>query len=266
LRAVADARGTLLALALLVVVALAGCGGPPDVEIDQHESAGAQVSWGEPADEDPAGVVMLLHGGGWKPDPAAYALQRDVAAPGLQDDGYATVAVGYDEGAKGFRQIQDVYAQARKRYPDLPICAVGISAGGNLALMLATREPKLDCVVTFAAPTDLTTLAKQDPQADEAYQGAVEVFGKDGLERFSPVRYAKRIHARVLMIAAETDPIVPAAQSRELAQALPSSELLVLPSGPAPSDLAHSGGVEADAQEAAVERELAFLAEATQNG
>ena len=87
----------------------------------------------------------------------------------------------------------DVYNAARQRYPDLPICAVGISAGGNLALNLATREPDLDCVVALSAPTDLTTVARQDPKGEEAYKAAVAAFGKDALVKFSPVRHADAI-------------------------------------------------------------------------
>jgi dipeptidyl aminopeptidase/acylaminoacyl peptidase len=247
---------------LSLVCVTTGCGGGGDDAGPRNaDVGGARVSWGEPADGHPVGVVMLIHGGGWQPSEPGYEEQK-ANAKVVQGQGYATVAIGYDAGARGFQQIVDVYREARARYPGLPICATGISAGGHLALMLATREPDLDCVVTLSAPTDLTTLGKQDPQGDEAYQAAIAAFGRAQLAKFSPVRYADRIRAKVLMIEAEDDPIDPVGQGRELARALPGAQLLVLPPGPVPAEFAHFGGVQPDAQNVVIEREFKFLKEA----
>jgi acetyl esterase/lipase len=265
MRGVRQARAALVAATLSVALALAGCGsesgggGQRVTKID-----GAQVTWGEPSG-DPVGVVLLVHGGGWQPSRSGYEEQK-ASAETLQGQGYATAAIAYDAGTKGFNQLVDLYEQARKRYPGLPICASGISAGANLSLMLATREPQLRCVIALSAPTDLTTLAAQDPEGDEAYQAAVTAFGTGRLASFSPVRYADRIKAKVLLIAAESDPTVPAAQARELAQALPDAQLLVLPPGPVPVEWAHFGRVQPDAQNTVIERELDFLRSATQGG
>ena len=242
-----------------------GCGGgDDDAGLRDPEVAGARVSWGEPNDRDPVGVVMLIHGGGWERSYSGYEEQRE-NAENFQDKGYATVAIGYDEGAKGFRQVVATYKEARRRYPDLPICASGLSAGGHLALMLATREPDLDCAIALAAPTDLTSLAEQDPEGDEAYKAAVRAFGRNRLAEYSPIRYADRIKARVLLMVAEDDPVAPVAQVEEFARMLPRSELLVLPPGPVPVPWAHFGGVEPDAQEVVVERTFDFLDAATRS-
>jgi pimeloyl-ACP methyl ester carboxylesterase len=132
--------------------------------------------------------------------------------------------------------------------------------------MLAAREPDLNCVIGLSAPTDLTSLARQDPSGDEAYKAAVTAFGKNRLATFSPVRYAGKIKAKVLLIAADTDPIVPAGQSRELAQALPGAQLLDLPAGTDRVEFAHFGGVQPDATDTVIDREFAFLKSATQSG
>jgi dipeptidyl aminopeptidase/acylaminoacyl peptidase len=254
----------LAATALLAVASMVGCGGGGhDAPAQDADVGGARVSWGEPEGGTPRAVVMLIHGGGWQRSDPGYEEQK-ANAKTFQNRGYATVAIGYDEGAKGFRQVVDVYEQARQRYPSLPICASGVSAGANLALMLATREPELDCVLALSAPTDLTSLAKQDPEGDEAYQAAVTAFGKDQLAKFSPVRYVDSIKAKVLLIAAEGDPIVPAGQGRELARALPGSELLVLPPGPVHVQWAHYAGVQPNAQDSAIKRDFDFLNQATQ--
>jgi len=251
----------LAATASSILFVAAGCAVEGDGDhLSEGEIGGARVSWGEPANGDPVGLLMLIHGGGWKQSDAGFE-QEKVNAEGLRDSGFATVAVDYDQGADGFRQIVEVYQEAGKRYPDLPICATGGSAGGHLSLMLATREPDLDCVLAVGAPTDLTTIGRQDPDGAETYRGAAEVFGKDRLAEFSPARHVDKIKAKVLLIAAETDPLVPAAQSRELAQLLPDAQLLVLPPGPVAAPFAHFGGVQSDAPGILVERELEFLEE-----
>jgi dipeptidyl aminopeptidase/acylaminoacyl peptidase len=263
------ARAFLIAAALLAVPALAGCGSDPPQQGhgDFHGAAvgGARVTVGNPPGNQPLGVVLLIHGGGWQRSDPDYAKQK-AAGKSLNGQGYATVAIGYDEGAKGFQQILAVYKQARKQWPGVPICASGISAGGNLSLMLATREPDLACVLAVAPPTDLPALAQQDPVGDEAYKAAVTAFGSDQLAKFSPVRYAGKIDAKVLLIAADTDPVVPAAQSREMARALPGAQIVVVPPGSVPVEWAHFGGVPANAQDMVIQRELNFLRDATQGG
>ncbi len=257
-------RVLLAAAALVILAGIAGCGNDgANIDFPKAKLGGARVSWGEPDGGHPAGLVMLIHGGGWQPSPSGYAEQK-ANANSFQDEGYATVAVGYDEGARGFQQVVDVYKEARRRYPDLPICASGLSAGANLSLMLAAREPDLTCVLALSAPTDLTTIAQQDPEKDEAYKAAVRAFGSGRLPRFSPVKYADRIRAKVFLVAAESDPIVPAAQSRELAAVLPSAQLLVLPPGSVPAVWAHGGGVQPEAQDDVISRDFDFLEQATQ--
>lgn len=261
----AAVRATLTAAtASLMLLAGVGCG-VDDPSLSEERVAGARVLWGEPAGGDPIGLVMLIHGGGWQHSDSRYEEQKRTSTNFL-GRGYATVAIGYDEGARGFRQVVEVYKEARKRYPDLPVCATGVSAGGHLSLMLATRRPDLDCVLAVAAPTDITSIAAQDPGGDEVYNAAVKAFGKDQLARFSPALHADRIKAKVLLINAEADPLVPADQGRELARALPGMELLLLPPGPVRAPFAHFGGVQPDAQSIVTERQFEFLNAATQGG
>jgi hypothetical protein len=64
------------------------------------------------------------------------------------------------------------------------------------------------------------------------------------------------------MIQAEDDPLDPPGQGQELASALRSAQLLLLPPGPVHAPWAHFGGVQPDAQDVVVDRELDFLKEA----
>jgi fermentation-respiration switch protein FrsA (DUF1100 family) len=203
---------------------------------------------------------MLIPGGGWKTYRPNYDLQVALA-PSIQAGGFATVAVLYSPGIKGFREIEGVYQEAQQRYPGLPICAMGTSAGGHLALMLAAREHGLDCVIDQAGPTDLAALGTQG--AIESYHAAVAAFGKNGLGRWSPVHLAHSIKSKVLMIYAKNDGTVPYAQATELKQKLPSAELISLPAGSA--GFVHSP-VAAGALAKANQRQEAFLAKATARG
>jgi dipeptidyl aminopeptidase/acylaminoacyl peptidase len=260
-KTIGRAKAALLAATMgLIVFSAVGCGNkaPNIVGFTGADVLGARVTLGEPAAGQPKAVLMLIHGGGWQRSDSGYQEQK-IAAKTFQQLGYATVTIGYDGGAKGFQQVLAVYRQTRKRWPDLPVCASGISAGANYSLMLATREPDLTCVLALSAPTDLTTIAAQDPDGQEAYHAAVTAFGQNQLAKFSPVRYAKQIKAKVLLVGAVGDPVVPAAQSEELARALPGSQLMILPPGPDRAEFAHYGGVQPGAQNAVIKRDLDFL-------
>jgi alpha-beta hydrolase superfamily lysophospholipase len=241
----------------LAALALLGCGGQ-DVGIHAKSDSKPLVKWGAPSGS-PKGVVILLHGGGWQPSLAAYQGEMPTAAT-LQRLGYATVVIGYDEGATGFREIKQVYSKVRQRYPDLPVCVHGFSAGGNLGLMLAAREPGIDCVLALAAPTDLPAL--KDQGAGETYDLAVNAFGEDQLANWSPVHDADRINAKVLLINAQSDPVVPVEQAREFVKARPDTELVVIPSGSAPLDWLHGAEVNPGQAQAAVQQGFTFITQA----
>lgn len=254
------------AVVLAVAIGVAGCdvSGPQSTRHIDISGAGAvlpRVTWGNPPEgQDPKAVVILLHAGGWQPSLEGYREQVQFGEQ-LQTGGYATVAIGYSAGAEGFREVEHIYQEARHRYPGVPICAMGASAGGNLSLMLATREPDLACVISVAGPTDLTTLAEQGSKQGEEY--AVTAFGRDHLAEFSPVRFADEIHAKVLMVMARNDPLVPFQQALELKQALPSAELNVLPPGDV--GFVHSS-VDGDAILTSNKRQADFLASVANGG
>jgi dipeptidyl aminopeptidase/acylaminoacyl peptidase len=255
-------RVSLLGAALLISLATIGCGGTNvDIKGSGHQVA---VKWGKPkGGQEPKGVVMLLPGGGWQPNKTAY-LGLIPTAEELQSLGFATVVVGYGEGATGFQDVKQAYEKTRQRYPGLPICAQGVSAGGNLALMLAAREPGLTCVVGLATPTDLTAL--KDQGGDEAYDMAVTAFGEDQLANWSPIRYADRIKAKVLLINGENDPVDPVEQGREFARKRPQTELVILPEGSVPVPSLHGATVTPQAAQSAIQRGFFFLVQSLVEG
>jgi dienelactone hydrolase len=254
-------------------IALAGCGGQGTGPQPSGAGSGAapgliddgppQFTWGKPAGAyagaAPRGVVFLVHGGGWRPNPIAYRQQLSLA-PAYQRAGFATLVLGYGPGPNGLEDLEHFYDRARRRYGKrTPVCVIGASAGGHLALMLATREPGLACVIDLGGPADLTTLPDQG--AADTYQLAVSAFGADELDGWSPIRDARRIKAKVMLIFAAADQVVPEQQGEEMAKALPGSTLIILPPGDAP--FVHGRDVDLAAKQAAAQQQVQFLNAAT---
>jgi dienelactone hydrolase len=182
--------------------------------------------------------------------------------------GYETLTFDYRAGKQSVQDAQAFYRYARGQVgPHLPICALGPSAGGHISLMLAVRNPDLACVIDFAGPTNLVSLAHQ-AGGQTAYRLAVKAFGARQLATYSPALQAKAIRAKVMLVFAQTDPIVPVAQGPDMSHALPGAQLIVLPPGPV--GFVHTAGgpgttngVAVAPYQRSLAAETAFLANAT---
>lgn len=215
---------------------------------------------------------MLIHGGSWKGLDRGSFNATLATAPVFQNIGFETLTVDYRRGAQGIDDVNRLYRDARRRVgPQMPICAVGVSAGGHIALMLAARNGDLSCVIDLAGPTDLPAM-KTEPNGATAYNIAVNAFGVGSLSRLSPTRYAKSIQAKLLLLYAKSDHLVPVAQGYDMARADPRAKLIVLPPGTAP--FVHTGigatikdsGVDARAYAKARQQEVQFLKAAGGSG
>lgn len=260
----APPSGWVWGIAALVALVVTGCGGggkagPPPLRSHWGEPQGAR------AGRAPRALVMLVHGGGWRgPDPQAYQATAALA-PIFEAQGYATLTFDYRTGAEGVADAERFYAAARRRVgAGVPICAYGASAGATIALLLAAHHPEMRCVVALAGPTDLPALAHQ-PGGATAYAMAVRAFGEANLRRFSPALHASDIKARLLLVAAANDPLVPLAQTAEMAHAVPGTRRIVLPPGDLGARFVHSR-VDLAADKRADAAELRFLAAATASG
>jgi pimeloyl-ACP methyl ester carboxylesterase len=247
----------LRALAILGAIVscagvLAGCG-----------SVHLRAVWAEPnGGGRPRALLLLIHGGGWKGADALSFNSEVEIATAYQRLGYETLTFDYRGGAHSIQDAEMFYRLARKRVgPRFPICALGPSAGGHIALMLAIENPDLSCVIDFAGPTDLVSLATQ-PGGNIAYQLAVKAFGANSLANYSPALRARSIRAKVMLVFAQGDPIVPVQQGLEMAQALPGAQLIVLPAGPV--GFVHSG-VAVAPYDASLAAEQSFLLGAAQS-
>jgi acetyl esterase/lipase len=179
----------------------------------------------------PVGAILVIHGGGWRQDPAGVVSER-AQAKRFTREGWLVWNVDYRSGAAGFEDVVDWFRKLQKKTRG-PVCAYGGSAGGNFALLLATRE-QVDCVIADAPATDLPALPELIVQ-----QFVVPAFGNDQAE-FSPLAVAEErpeslADTRILLGHFEGDVVSPIDQSTRFADSLPFDvPVFELPFGPAP--------------------------------
>lgn len=197
-------------------------------------------------------VVCWIHGGGWKngsKESGAGRLGR-LAATGK----YAGVAINYRLSGEACwpAQIHDckaalrwVRANAAKYGFDPDRIAVwGSSAGGHLVAMLGVSQgvaglegevgvhrahsSAVACVLDFFGPSDLLAMDAQgstmthnaaDSPESQLVGGPVQE-RKEAARQASPVTHVTKDDAPMLLVHGTADPLVPYAQSVELAKAL----------------------------------------------
>ncbi|HWF54315.1 MAG TPA: prolyl oligopeptidase family serine peptidase [Solirubrobacteraceae bacterium] len=234
--------GRLLVAAILLAVAAAGCGGAsPNVgRLSPNNRLGLPT--GAYAGKPPIGWVLVVHGGAWEIIGSITVAETEPNADFFRAHGWATYNIDYRRGAQSLPDVLSAYDHLRATIPaGAPVCAWGASAGGNLVMLLAADRPELQCVISQAGPTDLTTIATQPagPPGKESsvtptelYRDyAVPLFGADHLSAWSPVKLASHIHAQLLLGASSIDPTVPIEQMREMQAALPGRTTAIVLAG-----------------------------------
>lgn len=214
---------------MLVAAVLLACAASAILAVSLPASGRTLVAYKTPHGR-PAGVVLVIHGGAWRAAGPRTTALMDARARTFAAWGWAAAVVDYRAFAASPGDVVRAYDAARERYPGLPICAYGESAGGHLALMLAVRRP-LACVIDAAGPVDLPRLGGT-PQADWVRAKALAAFGD--LRDASPTHHAAAIRAPVLAGYAAADRIVPASQGRYLERALPHARVVELGAGTGP--------------------------------
>lgn len=261
--------GRWSAAPILVAAALAACAGggsaakpvasahPVDRSVEQYGDSPEQVGeWWLPSGatpQAPAPLVVLLHGGFWKPGYDRHL--EDAVAGALAERGYAVWNVDYRSAAEPWpatfadaaAALDAVAAGPYAPRLDLDrVAVVGHSAGGQLALWLASRS-RLPAGAAGAAPILRPALAvAQAPVADLVTAadeglggGAVEALfdggPADAGDRYaigSPQALLPPVGTVVLLHGADDD-VVPLAQSEGYVAAARAAgadvELRVLP-------------------------------------
>jgi acetyl esterase/lipase len=217
-----------------------GKGGDSDLKLDLAM----------PADgAGPFPAVVCIHGGGWVGGKRQEMSQTIRTLAGL---GYVAVSPDYRLATTNARfpaQVEDCKAAVRflranaKEYNIDPdhIGAVGFAAGGHLACMLgvtnkddgldgaggnADASSRVQAVVSFFGPTDLTA---KDWGLEVSARNLTPLLGgtleekPEAYRKASPLTYAGKNAAPLLLFHGAVDKIVPVDQSRRLAEKITSA-------------------------------------------
>ena len=262
-------RFVLLNVTWLLAALVSGCATwlPASVKVERNltyaqvDGAALHLDLYEPA--HPAGklpVVVWIHGGAWssgskEPCPIGFMAAKNLAIVSL--DYRLTQTAPFHaqlHDCKG--AIRWLRAHADQYHLDADRIGIfGASAGGHLALLLATvhdrpelegavggnndRSSAVQCVCAFYPPTDLNRLVadptfRANPKADVAklIGGAVASHVAKALAA-SPLTYVDKTCAPVFLLHGEADTLVPPDQSQiffaALQQAGVESQLEIVP-------------------------------------
>ena len=219
--------------------------GPPE-RLDVYLPASGAGPGGLPA-------VVYFHGGGWIKGDKAGAREREIGRA-LASAGYVFVSANYELGRGSWpanlEDCRDAVRFVRSRAADYGvdprrIAAMGASAGGHLALLVAftgvgDRGPasgpyagvssSVDAVIDFYGITDLLTrcdvradgtpLPTLDDAHSEEMLGVARGPGRAAWRAASPVSYVGPDSPPVLIVHGLSDPIVDYGQAVELANVL----------------------------------------------
>lgn len=174
------------------------------------------------------GVLISVHGGGWIGDRDLTDIRHKMS-PFVQPAvaaGWAAVHVSYSTGAaNALADIHEIYDRVRDKYgSSLPVCLLGNSAGGHLALTYAGMTSKMpgvtpvDCVIASAPPTDILAFRREVALKPYVRKRRISGFLNIGfrdarqMHDLSPVRFARSYASKTLLFTAVGDPVVSSAQ------------------------------------------------------
>jgi acetyl esterase/lipase len=207
---------------------------------DDHDDALLDLHLPQSRDAEPNGItVLLLHGGFWK---TAYdRTHTRPLAVALADAGFLVATPEYRRvgpgGAGGWPRTGADVRRAAGRLPELlaavgeqagTLRVVGHSAGGHLALWLATTDVTVDRVVALAPVCDLREAIRQGLGSDatRAFLGEVDPDDADPM-----VLLDDRPAAEIRIVHGVDDDVVPVGLSRGLVRRHPWVRLAEVPGG-----------------------------------
>ncbi len=213
----------------------------PDVVYGHKDGLAMTFDVFTPAQNANGAGVLFMVSGGWYSQWAPPEKTQGLFKP-LTDKGFTVFAVRH--GSSPRYSIPDAVADVRRsvRYIRLNaekfqidpqrLGVFGMSAGGHLSLMLGTTaddgksdstdsveraSDRVQAVVAFVAPTDLTIMVKDYPQRLPAYERfpALNLDMKNA-ESHSPLKHVTSDDAPTLLLAGVKDELVPVDHSRNI--------------------------------------------------
>ena len=228
---------------------LAGAGLPIG-SVQEVQAAGRAARMYVPAGADPVGpLLVFFHGGGWiygdldSHDPACRFLAEEAGVRVLSIDYRLASPPRWQDAVGDVKCALGWIRTNAAEYGVDPgnISVAGDSAGGQLAMMAAytvgdeqfpptcdTEEAPVASVMSWYAPTDLTTLADSDmPASAEGY--LVDYLGgtleaeTERYEAASPINHVTEGLPPTMIVQGEADRLVSTGQGAALADALESA-------------------------------------------
>jgi acetyl esterase/lipase len=204
-------------------------GPEPDQTLRYGEGADHAVDAWLPSSTGDRPLVIVIHGGFWRAD--YDRAHTRIMSAALRDAGWPVAAVEYCRVAGRPDAAADDIREALARIPDqLPgtgIVVLGHSAGGHLALWLASACPPADLVGTLALAPVADLAAAHSARLSN---GAVEEFlgGPPSRRPDLDPRLLRRPAGGVTLIHGTDDTAVPPAISRSYAATHPNVRLVEL--------------------------------------
>lgn len=188
-------------------------------------------------------VVLFAHGGGWitgyRRQPNNLSWYRFLLSRGL-----VVATIDYSRGTTASieRLIEELSSALKflKRRFNVPVALLGLSAGGHLALLVASRCAELvSCVVAFYAPCDLLDIWESTSLfarvATIATLKRLPTVGRETYVEYSPVQHVHAGFPRALLVHGIRDRVVPFTSSLKMHKSLRrlgcGSRLLLHPQG-----------------------------------
>ena len=216
----------------------------PDIVYGHKDGLALSMDLFRPEGEPNGAVIMFMMSGGWFSSWAPPVQVKPLFAPYLQA-GYTVLAVRHGSSPRyslpeAVSDVRQAVRFTRKNAQQLRvdadrIGAMGMSAGGHLALMLGTTgdngqpdaENELDrissrvaSVVALVPPTDLSVMVWDSPESLPAYRSfpALNLPIEDA-KRNSPLLQVSPDDAPSLVFMGEKDDLVPAKHGRWIDEA-----------------------------------------------
>lgn len=231
--------------------------------------------------KSPQPLIICIHGGGWGAGTKHDMLEMSL---GLAKVGYCVASVDYRLAPKNrfpaaVSDVKSALKYLKDHAQELKIDAkriavIGSSAGGHLALMLATTTQDIDSIkassssnptpiraaVSIAGPTDLSApLPHQSELVVESFIGKKRAEAPELCREASPIVFVNRNSSPILFIHGDRDEIVPYKQSVDMLAACKKagvvSELVTL------HNRGHADGGDPKENEAAIRTMVNFLAQ-----
>jgi len=197
-------------------------------------------------------IIVYIHGGGWKSGSKESALSK--LSPYLKTGSFAVASINYRLSGEAIwpSQIHDCKAairwlkgNAKKFRIDTNRLAVwGNSAGGHLVAMIGVsgevgslegklgkhldQDSRVKCVVDFCGPSHLLSMGQFPSKIDHDAPSSPESLliggalqeNKKAANKASPITYATKDDAPILIVHGTDDPLVPFNQAEIFHSAL----------------------------------------------